>query len=48
MDLRLQLQIVSNDNSSIEEYIQDIKSIADHLATIGKIVPDQDLILCAT
>lgn len=44
----LQLQTITKDNSSIEDYILKINSIADHLADAGEIVSDQDLILCAT
>lgn len=46
MDLRFQLQSMRKNNSKIKEYLVHIKSIADHLATVGEIVPDQDLILC--
>lgn len=37
--------IVRKNNSSIKEYILKTKSISNHLAAIGEVVPDQDLII---
>lgn len=46
MYIYLQLQNVSKNNLLIKDYFMKIKSIIDHLLTIGKTLFYQDVIMC--
>lgn len=46
MDLKLQLQTLRKEDSTIDDYLLRIKNIADHLNAICEFVYERDLIFC--
>lgn len=46
MDLKLQLQTLCKEGSTIEDFLLHIKNISNQLNAISEFVSEKDLILC--
>lgn len=47
LDLRIQLQTLQNDGVSVNDYIIKARTISHHLAAIGEIVSNKDIVMYA-